>query len=138
MMSVIANSSSDAEIGRPTVCNESNHVAIKDPNKRSMKTSLFARTALGASLLLASPYSLGQQRTEPIVVTATRSAVNPFDVAASIDVVDGETLRSGQLQVNLSETLARIPGINVQNRSNSTGLIFAYVAHGPLPTAHSN
>jgi iron complex outermembrane recepter protein len=59
-----------------------------------------------------------QQRVEPVVITATRSATNPFDVPASVDVVDGETLRSGQLQVNLSETLARIPGINVQNRSN--------------------
>ncbi len=59
-----------------------------------------------------------QQRVEPVVVTATRSATNPFDVPASVDVVDSETLTSGQLQVNLSETLARIPGINVQNRSN--------------------
>ncbi len=59
-----------------------------------------------------------QQRVEPVVVTATRSAANPFDIPASVDVVDGDTLRTGQLQVNLSETLARIPGINVQNRSN--------------------
>lgn len=59
-----------------------------------------------------------QQRVEPVVVTATRTAANPFDIPASIDVVDGEVLRTGQLQVNLSETLARIPGINVQNRNN--------------------
>jgi iron complex outermembrane recepter protein len=59
-----------------------------------------------------------QQRVEPVVVTATRTAANPFDVPASVDIVDRETLTSGQLQVNLSETLARIPGINVQNRSN--------------------
>jgi iron complex outermembrane recepter protein len=62
--------------------------------------------------------AFAQQRTEPIVITATRTSANPFDVPASVDVVDGETLRSGQLQVNLSETLARVPGINVQNRSN--------------------
>ncbi|MGL4234267.1 MAG: TonB-dependent receptor plug domain-containing protein, partial [Casimicrobium sp.] len=73
------------------------------------------------SLLFAAMFVAqadAQQKVEPVVVTATRTAVNPFDVPASVDVVDGETLRSGQLQVNLSETLARIPGINVQNRSN--------------------
>ncbi len=74
-----------------------------------------------ASFLLATllvAHANAQQKVEPVVITATRTAVNPFDVPASIDVVDGETLRSGQLQVNLSETLARVPGINVQNRSN--------------------
>jgi iron complex outermembrane recepter protein len=73
-----------------------------------------------AALLVSTSCSalLAQQKVEPVVVTATRTAVNPFDVPASVDVVDGETLRTGQLQVNLSETLARIPGINVQNRSN--------------------
>jgi iron complex outermembrane recepter protein len=73
-----------------------------------------------AALLVSTSCTalLAQQRVEPVVVTATRSATNPFDVPASVDVVDGETLRNGQLQVNLSETLARIPGINVQNRSN--------------------
>lgn len=83
-----------------------------------MKEFLLARTAIGVSLILVSQHTLGQQRTDPVVVTATRTATNPFDIPASVDVVDGDTLRTGQLQVNLSETLARIPGINVQNRSN--------------------
>ncbi len=74
---------------------------------------------LAASLvLIPCCTSFAQQRVESVVITATRSAANPFDLPASIDVVDGETLKSGQLQVNLSETLARIPGVNVQNRSN--------------------
>jgi iron complex outermembrane recepter protein len=73
-------------------------------------------SSLFATLLVMQIHA--QQKVEPIVVTATRTAVNPFDVPASVDVIDSETLRSGQLQVNLSETLARIPGVNVQNRSN--------------------
>jgi iron complex outermembrane receptor protein len=68
--------------------------------------------ALGVSSAFA------QQRVEPVVVSATRVSANPFDVPASIDVIDSETLRTGQLQVNLSEAIARVPGINVQNRSN--------------------
>ena len=75
---------------------------------------LFASTLVVTAL----PVAYAQQKVEPIVVTATRTAANPFDVPASIDVIDGDTLRAGQLQVNLSETLARVPGINVQNRSN--------------------
>lgn len=75
---------------------------------------------LAALLIAATPLGAtqAQQKTEPVVITATRTAANPFELPASVDVVDGETLRAGQLQVNLSETLARIPGINVQNRSN--------------------
>ncbi|TAG83986.1 MAG: TonB-dependent receptor [Betaproteobacteria bacterium] len=74
---------------------------------------------IGALLVaLSASAAFGQSRVEPIVITATRTAINPFELPASVDIVDGETLRTGQPQVNLSETLARIPGINVQNRSN--------------------
>ncbi len=70
------------------------------------------------SLAALASGASAQTIVEPIVITATRLATNPFEIPASIDIVDGDTLRTGQLQVNLSETLARIPGINVQNRSN--------------------
>lgn len=36
----------------------------------------------------------------------------------AIDVIGAETLRDQTLQINLSETLSRVPGINVQNRGN--------------------
>jgi iron complex outermembrane receptor protein len=54
----------------------------------------------------------------PIVVTATRSAERAFDVPASVDVIDARTLHEGQPQVNLSETLARVPGVFAMNRQN--------------------
>ncbi|HSI57779.1 MAG TPA: TonB-dependent receptor, partial [Ideonella sp.] len=57
-------------------------------------------------------------RTERVVVIGTRSAERPFDVAASVDVVDGATVREQQVRVNLSETLSRVPGLVVQNRQN--------------------
>lgn len=37
---------------------------------------------------------------------------------AAIDSVDGGLLREGQMQINLSEGLARVPGIVVLNRQN--------------------
>ncbi len=58
------------------------------------------------------------QRGEPITVTATRTEADPFDVPASIDVVDGDQVRAGRLQVNLSESLGVVPGLALQNRQN--------------------
>ena len=55
---------------------------------------------------------------DPITVTATRRAERAFDVPASVDTIDGATLRNGQPQINLSETLPRIPGVFAANRQN--------------------
>jgi iron complex outermembrane receptor protein len=55
---------------------------------------------------------------DPITVTATRRAERAFDVPASIDTVDADALHNGQPQVNLSETLPRIPGVFAANRQN--------------------
>src|SRR5882757_6078656 len=54
----------------------------------------------------------------PVVVTATRVAESSADLPASIDRIDQQTIQSGQLQVNLSETLMTVPGVSAQNRQN--------------------
>jgi len=53
----------------------------------------------------------------PVVVTATRQAQNSFDLPVAIDVVDQKNIKDGQLQMNLSESLIRVPGITAQNRT---------------------
>lgn len=53
----------------------------------------------------------------PIVVTATRNAVNSFDLPVAIDVVEQKDIQDGQLQMTLSESLIRVPGITAQNRT---------------------
>jgi iron complex outermembrane recepter protein len=55
---------------------------------------------------------------DPITVTATRRAERAFDVPASVDTIDASTIHDGQPQVNLSETLSRIPGVFAANRQN--------------------
>jgi iron complex outermembrane receptor protein len=55
---------------------------------------------------------------DPVVVTATKSAERSFDVPASIDVIDGATIREAQPAINLSEPLVRVPGVFAANRSN--------------------
>jgi len=53
----------------------------------------------------------------PVVITATKSEINSFDVPVSIDVVDKRSIQDGQAQMTLSESLIRVPGITAQSRS---------------------
>ena len=54
-----------------------------------------------------------------VVVTATPGiAQTTFDAPASIDVLSAQQLQNAQLQINLSETLQRVPGVLAQNRQN--------------------
>lgn len=61
----------------------------------------------------AEPTSL-----QPVVVTATREAVDPLLVPAAIDVVEGDDIRRAQPVLKLSESLQRIPGVVVRDRNN--------------------
>ncbi|SDK83408.1 iron complex outermembrane recepter protein [Methylophilus rhizosphaerae] len=53
----------------------------------------------------------------PVVVTATRQAQNSFDLPIAIDVVEQKDIQDGQLQMNLSESLIRVPGLTAQSRT---------------------
>jgi iron complex outermembrane recepter protein len=53
----------------------------------------------------------------PVVVTATRVEQNSFDLPVAIDVVTKKDIQDGQLQMTLSESLIRVPGITAQNRT---------------------
>jgi iron complex outermembrane receptor protein len=54
----------------------------------------------------------------PVVITGSPDDQQRWNAPASIDVVEGEALRAGQLQVNLSEGLAGVPGLSIRNRQN--------------------
>ena len=58
------------------------------------------------------------ERIEPIVVTATRVEARAFDLPVAIDSVGATEIQLDQLQINLSESLARVPGLSIQNRWN--------------------
>ena len=97
----------------------------------SLRMSLWSFPGLspGASIGLFSVASLcaalgsaplRAQAVEPpsVVVTVTSVAQPAFDTPAAVDVVSGRTLKEGQRGVNLSETLARVPGLNIADRQN--------------------
>jgi iron complex outermembrane receptor protein len=53
-----------------------------------------------------------------ITVTGARAEGTPFEAPASVDVVDGASLREGRAQADLSEGLGAVPGLLLQNRHN--------------------
>lgn len=55
---------------------------------------------------------------EPSVVSGSRSAAQSFDLPFSVDSIDREQISDGQLGINASEVLTRVPGLVVQNRQN--------------------
>ena len=78
-------------------------------------------SAVALAVVLASPcgpVTAQVQRGDAVVVTATRTEADPIDVPASIDRVDGDDIRAGRLQVNLSESLGVVPGLALANRQN--------------------
>ena len=88
-----------------------------------MKAPLHATAAL-AVFALASHAQEGGSEVEaarslaPITVTTPRGAAPPLTVPASVDAVDGAQLRNAQMQVNLSESMGSVPGLQIQNRQN--------------------
>ncbi len=84
----------------------------------------FAPTARRTALALAAASAAAAHadpapvKLEPVVVTATRSEAAAFDLPASIDRLDGDALRAGRAQVNLSEGLGGVPGLLARDRQN--------------------
>ncbi len=73
---------------------------------------------LVAAIVSPQAYAQDPVSLAPVVVTATKNAQNSFDLPVAIDVVEKKDIQDGQLQMLLSESLIRVPGITAQNRSN--------------------
>ncbi len=71
---------------------------------------------VGASFALMAPLALAQE--DAVVVTATRAPRPSLELPASVERIYADEIREGRAQVNLSESLGRVPGITVQNRQN--------------------
>ena len=53
-----------------------------------------------------------------VTVSTPAGAVRPFDAAGSVDRIEGSDIRAGRMQAQLSEGLAGVPGLQIQNRQN--------------------
>ena len=89
-------------------------MARRQPESRG---ALLTALALLALPTLPSGVAHGADLSE-VVVAATRHAEPDQELPVAIDRVDAGRIQQGQLQVNLSESLAGVPGTSVQNRQN--------------------
>jgi iron complex outermembrane recepter protein len=72
-----------------------------------------------AWLLLLGGTAAAQTTLPQVTISATRAEAAPFDVPASVDVIDGERLRqAGRPEIQLSESLAIVPGLTARDRQN--------------------
>jgi iron complex outermembrane recepter protein len=75
-----------------------------------------AQAQTGASSTASSTTSAGA--LQPVVISGAAAGQDTWQGAATADVVDGAELRDGQLQINLSEGMGRVPGLVIRNRQN--------------------
>jgi len=55
---------------------------------------------------------------EPVIVSSTHYETTLLDTPASVNIVDGAELRANNLQINLSESMGGVPGLQILNRQN--------------------
>ncbi|PPD18087.1 MAG: TonB-dependent receptor, partial [Methylotenera sp.] len=91
----------------------------QNPFKFKLLTLAVLATCSHSTMSLSADDVTGNIYMAPVVVTGTRIEQNSFDLPIAIDVVDQEDIQDGQLQMTLSESLIRIPGITAQNRTQS-------------------
>jgi iron complex outermembrane recepter protein len=58
------------------------------------------------------------QSLATVVVSASRAEQRSFDAPAAVVAIDTETIQNAGPQVNLSESLNRVPGLTILNRQN--------------------
>ena len=84
-------------------------------------TSSFKHTPLAvASMALVSSLMAPAlaQTLDEVVVSASRAQARSFDAPAAIQSVGRDVIQNGGPQVNLSESLVRVPGLTILDRSN--------------------
>ncbi len=93
---------------------------------RTLPEHINARFLVFLAMSSAAAQAVGQSAPvsveptlSPIVTIATHGVEqSAYDTPASIDVIDASTIKNAELQINLSETLDRVPGIMANNRQN--------------------
>ncbi len=89
--------------------------------KRQLRLPNPCFVALAAALSTCSTPVLAQARAEvadSVVITGSLRSLRTLEAPYAINVIDAENLRAAGPMLNLSEALARVPGLVVANRSN--------------------
>ncbi len=84
---------------------------------RPHRRACLVGAALSALFVAAQAQGVSDS-AQTVVVTGSPRAVQLLDAPYAIGVVDAQALRDSGPMVNLSEALARVPGLTVANRNN--------------------
>ena len=76
------------------------------------------KTGFALILTLVWPAMSQTQTLNDVVVTGWRAAQRSFDMPGAVASVDRDTIQGAGPQVNLSESLNRVPGLTIINRQN--------------------
>lgn len=99
----------------PAFSNIPSHAAL---HPVVLAVGLLCAVAAQAQSVVQSATMTDAGALSPVVVSAERTGTGVWRSAASVEVLEGDELRDGQAQINLSEGLGRVPGLVIRNRQN--------------------
>lgn len=91
---------------------------LKSPTTRMLCMLPFAAPWIAPLVGLMVSTNTAAQSLDEVVVSASRIAQRTFDTPAAIQSVNRELIQGAGPQVNLSESLTRVPGLTVLDRQN--------------------
>ncbi|WP_345831075.1 TonB-dependent receptor PqqU [Erwinia sp. HDF1-3R] len=91
---------------------------MKNKTSAFLLTPLLCLPAFAASSAPNSSAQASAAAEGSLIVIRQRSGVSELDTPAAVSVLNGQDLRSNNAQVNLSEGLGSVPGLQIQNRQN--------------------
>lgn len=80
--------------------------------------STWRRTAVASAVLAAGAAWAQTPQLDEVVISASRAEQRSLDAPAALSSVDSSVIESAGPQVNLSESLNRVPGLTILNRQN--------------------
>jgi iron complex outermembrane recepter protein len=86
--------------------------------KSPQNTRFLAQSSITLAVLALCSTAVVAQTLAPVVVSASRAEQRSFDAPAAVVAIDAETIQNAGPQVNLSESLNRVPGLTILNRQN--------------------
>ena len=84
----------------------------------NVSLAFFINTSLALVVIALGQATAKAQTLDEVVVSVSRAEQRSFDAPASIQSVDRATIENAGPQVNLSESLNRVPGLTILNRQN--------------------
>ncbi len=90
----------------------------KSPSKRIFRMLPFAASWVVPLVVFTVPTYTAAQMLDEVVVSASRSGQRSFDTPAAVQMVGRDSIQGAGPQVNLSESLVRVPGLTILDRQN--------------------